>query len=190
MSTLSARAIVAALLALLLAACAGTGGEGRTHGTIDATATAPAPAGRAVRVVAEDGRTDSTLGPIIARGLRDRGMTVADDGTLRLAYRLGFGPGDPPERPGVSVGGVIGSSGTRDLGIGIGLPLLNWFGPRETRFTLAVILKRDDDDGVLWQGWITGATRDEDAGRAARATASLLLGYLGDTVRGWRFNLP
>jgi len=89
---------------------------------------------------------------------------------------------------GVGVLGSVGSSGSRDVGIGLELPILDWLTGTDrqvagTQFDLTLTLEPGSGDPV-WRGRAGGISRALSPAAVARPLVPLLLDRLGrDTPR-------
>lgn len=118
----------------------------------------------------------------LRRSLSLRGIAVEPDApfVLRYAY-VGVPKTFEDQSLGISFGGVIGSSGTRDVGVGLDLPLFEEVpGNQGIAFRLDLTLERRDGKR-LWRGRADGQARLLAPGAIARPVVPLLLNRLGET---------
>ncbi len=181
------RGLVAALLLAALAGCARAPDSDVFSGRIDAAAIAPLPAGAAVSLaVAGDGPARAALAGRLRQLLAARGYAIAADAPYALSLRvIALAAGSRASAPDIGIAGVIGSSGTRDLGVSIGLPIFGLGGASETRYRYVVEVEiRDRAGALVWRGRASGLAATRDADRIAARVLPPLLDRLGRTVRG------
>ena len=183
------RLAIAALCAgLLVASCAApVPPAGVLSGRIDTTAFGEVPAGTPIAIDSTDDTPRSMLlTRLLDNDLTRRGVAVAEGAALILGFRLSAtaatkGAGFPD----IGLAGVVGSSGTRDLGITIGLPIFGWGRRSSDRYQYVVELTLDERDGNrLWQARAAGLAGTKDVVEIARTVFPALLEYFGRTERG------
>ncbi len=181
------RRFAALALIAALAGCTSAPRSDIFSGRIDAAAIAPLPAGAAFSLtVAGDGPTRAALAGRLRRLLVARGHGIDANAPYALSLRVitiaASGRASPPN---VGLAGVIGSSGTRDVGVSIKLPILGLGGAPRTRYRYVVEIDLRDRDGALvWRGRADGLATTRDADRIAARVLPPLLDRLGQTVRG------
>ncbi len=183
------RRLTAAVLCVGLAAagCAAPPPTDFLSGRIDATAFGDIPGGVPIAVAAPD---DTPRGIRLTRLLVDaltaRGIAAESNAALVLAYRATTTPASSRDGfPDIGLAGVIGSSGTRDFGLTIGLPIFGWGKRPDGRYRYVVELTLDERDGSrLWQARAAGFAGTRDVVEIARTVFPVLLDQLGRTARG------
>jgi len=156
-------------------------------GRIDAAAIAPFPAGAPVSLAVEgDGPTREALAARLRRLLVARGHGIDANASYALSLRvITIASGGRASAPDIGLAGVIGSSGTRDVGVSIGLPILGLGGAPRNRYRYVVEIDLRDRTGALvWRGRVDGLAATRDADRIAARVLPPLLDRLGRTVRG------
>lgn len=110
-------------------------------------------------------------------------IETSDEAALRLAYCAALVPLDELAGylPDIAVAGTIGSSGSSDIGVGIGVPVLGG-GGRISRYRFEITAAIEDrNDRALWSGRAAGAAELYSFRAVARTVAPLLLERLGTT---------
>lgn len=182
---------LAIVAALALLGCAGDApSPGRiVKGTIEATLEAEAIVPSALALApaateASEPEVEAALGEALDR----RGIALAPDSPFVLRYAY-VGVPTTLEDPslGIGVGGVFGSSGTHDVGVGVELPVLGErSGGEGIAFRLDLALERRDG-ARLWRGRAEGLARPLALRAILRPIAPLLLNRLGETTPRQRF---
>jgi|GEM_PF-4066760 len=181
------RGLAAIALVAALASCAPAPGGDVFSGRIDAAAIAPLPAGAPFSLAVEgDGPTRAALIERLRRLLVARGHGIDANAPHVLSFRvITVAAGGRASLPEVGLAGVIGSSGTRDVGVSIDLPILGLGGAPRNRYRyVAEIELRDRAGALVWRGRVDGLAATRDADRIAARVLPPLLDRLGQTVRG------
>ncbi len=170
---------------LLAGGCVSPPPEGVLSGRIDATATGDVAA--AVAVEPADGTPESAaLRALLVDELAAHGIRVAAGAALVLSWRVAVTPARSRFGvPDVGLAGIIGSSGTRDVGVSVGLPIFGLgdrtLGRHRYAFEVAV---SDRERRRLWHGYATGVAGTDDLAAIAPTVLRALLDQYGRTVRG------
>lgn len=180
-------ATLALCLGLLAGGCTSPPPAGVLSGRIDATATGDVAADAAVAVEPADATPASAaLRDLLVDELAAHGIRVVADAALVVSYRAAVTPARSRLGvPEVGLAGVIGSSGTRDVGVSVGLPIFG-LGDRALgrhRYALEVALT-EREGHRLWHGYATGIAGTGDIAAIAPTVLPVLLDQFGRTVRG------
>ena len=183
------RKALALAMIVLLALVGCTSGDspppGRlVKGTIESANEGEAVAPRALHIAPQHGAETE---PAVERALRDslslRGIAVEPGAPFALRYRyVGVPAALDDSGLGIGVGGVFGSSGTQDLGVGVELPVFS--DPARgsgTAFRLDLSLERPDGRR-LWRARADGLARPIEPYAIVRPVVPLLLNRLGETT--------
>lgn len=177
-------------LGVLAAGCASPQPvAGVMSGRIDATAFRSLPEGAPIAVSPPDDTPRSIrLTRLLAGALAARGIPAENDAALVLTYEATTTTATATARagfPDIGLAGVIGSSGTRDVGLTIGLPIFG-FGRRSAdRYEYVVEMAVAERDGSrLWQARAVGLAGTGDIVEIARTVFPVLIGQIGRTARG------
>lgn len=168
-----------------LTACAGPA-AGRAGATLDTTRFQPLPVIARVALLRlgapEDPR--SLLPGAFEDALLARGIEIDPNSPIGLSYRTDVA--EVPlggRRGGVGVFGSTGSSGSTDLGVGIGFPLFSSGGQRTGYRHLLEAVLSDATGRPIWRGQARRVSNLRDGGREVLPLVPLLLDRLGQTVR-------
>ncbi len=173
-------------LALALIGCSSNAAPpGRMiKGTVEATLEAEAIVPSALWLAPAEG---AAAEPGVEAALRDAldwcSIEVAPDAPFVLRYAYAGVPAtlDDPSL-GIGVGGVFGSSGGHDVGLGVELPIFSdRRGDEGIAFRLDLALERRDGTR-LWRGRADGLARPLPPRALLRPVALLLLNRLGETA--------
>lgn len=177
---------LALFLAVTVLGCAGDAPPpGRLiKGTVEATLEGEAVAPNALWLAPIAGAPPE---PGVEEALRDslslRGVEVATEAPFVLRYAFVGAPTTLDDAGlGIGVGGVVGSSGTKDTGVGVELPVFaERRGDEGVAFRLDLALERRDGKR-LWRGRAEGLARPLTPGAIARPVVPLLLNRLGQSA--------
>jgi hypothetical protein len=180
------------IVALALVGC--TSGDapppGRLiKGKIESTSEGEAVAPSALGIAPQQGATaEPAVEDALRASLSLRGVAVEPGAPFVLRYRYVGVPitlDDPGI--GIGVGGVFGSSGTQDVGVGLELPVFfDYAGDSGTAFRLDLSLERPDGRR-LWRARADGLARPIDPYAIVRPVVPLLLNRLGETTPAQSF---
>ncbi len=184
--------IACLLVAVGLAACSSPRSQRPSlAGTIDAVVDRPVPALESVALAPRnDGVAILEIGFELKRALASRAIAIDDEAPIRLVYGAAIDSLDLTEGtlPDIALGGTIGSEGTTDIGIGIGVPLYGGEGgPGSYQFAIEASLETRDAT-VIWRGRAAGAAAHYSFRAIVRTVIPLLLDRIGETVRKQPFS--
>ncbi len=153
-------------------------------GTLDTLAEHPLPDALLVALAPCD-ETAATLELRFAleQELERLEIETSDQASVRLTYCAAVVPLDELAGylPDIAVAGTIGSSGSSDIGVGIGVPVLGG-GGRMTRYRFEITTAiKNRDNLTLWSGRAAGAAELYSFRAVARTVAPLLMERLGTT---------
>ena len=153
-------------------------------GTLESTSEGEAVVPSALGIAPQQGATaEPAVEAALRASLSLRGIAVEPGAPFVLRYRY-FGVPTTLDDPGfgIGVGGVFGSSGTQDVGVGLELPVFSdYAGDSGTAFRLDLSLERRDGRR-LWRARADGLARPLDPYAIVRPVVPLLLNRLGETT--------
>lgn len=161
--------------------------ENFLSGRIDATAFDDLPEGASVAVISpEETPRGIQLTRLLVSEMTARGIAVQSDAALVMTYRATTAAAPSPGGfPDIGLAGVVGSAGTRDVGLTIGLPIFGWGRRASGRYEYTVEMAIAERDGNrLWQARAAGLAGTKDIAEIARTVFPVLLQQIGRTVRG------
>jgi hypothetical protein len=121
----------------------------------------------------------------LERALDRLGFEISDQAPLRLVYctTIVFLDVLDGYLPDIALAGTIGSSGSSDIGVGIGIPVLG-ANERFSRYRFEITTTIKDREGLeLWSGRAAGAAGLYTVRALVRTVAPLLIERLGTSAR-------
>lgn len=178
--------VAVCLVAAGLAACSSPPPQRESMaGSLDTVAGHPLPDELFVALAPCDGTAATLELRFALEGQLERlAIDTSDEAPLRLAYCVALVPLDQLAGylPDIAVAGTIGSAGSSDIGVGIGVPVLGGSG-RVSRYRFEITVTIEDrNDLALWSGRAAGAAELYSFRRIARTVAPLLLERLGTSA--------
>lgn len=177
---------------VLAAGCASPPPPARVlSGRIDATVFGDVPDGAPIAIAPPDDTPRSIrLSRLLAGALSARGVAAENHAALVLTYNVTTATATATASarggfPDIGLAGVVGSSGTRNVGLTIGLPIFG-FGRRSGgHYEYTVEMAISERDGSrLWQARAAGLAGTGDVVEIARTVFPVLLEQIGRTARG------
>ena len=174
------------LVAAGLAACSPPPPQRETlAGSLDTVADHPLPDALLVALApCDESAATLKLRFALERELERLAIETSDEAALRLAYCAALVPLDELAGylPDIAVAGTIGSSGSSDIGVGIGVPVLGGSG-RISRYRFEITAAIEDrNERALWSSRAAGAAELYSFRAVVRTFAPLLLERLGTTA--------